>query len=146
MKKKILNSNYRYRGLETVEAALVFPLILVFTFVILGFGLIFFRAHQMTNAARAGVRVAILHGKTQSEVSGIITEAFKNTGITGYDDPIITGIDGSKGDPVKVTISIDLDKICPIPISPLTAILPGNNPVNMPPKIRVSATMAKEGP
>lgn len=144
MKSQKLNWSYRYRGLEAVEAAIVFPMILFFTVGVLVFGLIFFRIHQLTNAARAGVRVAIIHDKTEADLigtSGIITQTLTNAGIAVYDTPaIVWGT--NPGDPVTVTISTDLGNICPVPIPTLF----GMSPLDMKKKITVSATMAKEGP
>ena len=55
------------RGLSTVEAALVLPLVLLLTMGLLEYGWMFLMSQYITNAARQGARVAVIPDATGSD-------------------------------------------------------------------------------
>ncbi len=57
------------RGAALVEFALVFPILLLFVFGVMDFGLYFFAEHSLQFAAREGVRLALV-GRTVNDDSG----------------------------------------------------------------------------
>ena len=130
----------RYRGLATVEVAIVFPLLLLLTFGAIKYGWLFLKAQQITNAARHGARIAILPGKTTDEVELMIINLLGDVGITisadnvDFDPPDISSV--SAGDTVTVQVTVpgaNVD-IMDVPLLPQV----GN--------LGASVTMAKEGP
>lgn len=125
----------RYRGAATVEAALVFPLLLVLTFGVIEYGWLFLKAHQITNAARQGARVAIREDATLLEVQTAIDTLMANAGIS-YDPPDISDINPGVGNTVTVTITVPSQNVAIINIP----LLP------LPDQLVASITMSKEGP
>ena len=67
-----LSKNKRFRGLATVETAIVLPLLLLITFGLLEYGWLFLKMHEITNAARHGARLAIRPSISQTEVDDAI--------------------------------------------------------------------------
>lgn len=60
----------RRRGQSLVEFALVGPLLLIFVFGCVDFGRAFFHENQLTNAAREGLRLAILQDHLCNTLNG----------------------------------------------------------------------------
>ena len=60
-------------GVETVEFALVFPLLLLVVLGIVDYGFMFQRYEVVTNAAREGARVAALPGYAQVDIEDRVT-------------------------------------------------------------------------
>ena len=147
----------RNKGILTVEAALIFPVLLMVIFGAIYYSWLFMRAHQITNAARQGARAAICHGVTMANedsvarnaVNGVMSSAWVGLSTSDYvmDPPIITsGIDPSH---YNVTIRLTVSTANPKIGLGLGSVL-GNmpRPFNLltPPTLQASATMAKEGP
>ena len=130
----------RYRGLATVEAALVFPLLLLLTFGAIKYGWLFLKAQQITNAARHGARIAILPGKTTDEVELMIIKLLGDVGITisadnvGFEPDDISS--ASAGDTVTVQVTVPCANIDILDVP----LLPSFE------NLGASVTMAKEGP
>ena len=129
-------TNTRYRGVSTVEAALVFPVLLLLTFGVIHYGWLFLKAQQITNAARHGARVAILPYADEDQVAAAIALLMADAGISGYDDPNIMGISNAPGESVTVSLSVDTANVALMDIP----LLPN------PSSLGASVTMAKEGP
>ena len=128
------------RGLSTVEAALVVPLILLLTFGVMEYGWMFLKAQQISNAARHGARTAVRPGATNAEVvdavSNLLTAA--DLGGSGY-SVNLTPADVSTpetGEAVTVQVSV--------PGSSVTLF--GGSFLPRPAALSSSVTMAKEGP
>lgn len=95
----------RERGAAAVEFALVLPILLLFLGGIIDFGRAFFTQVVLTNAAREGVRAAVV----QVDNAGIVTRATAaSTGITPTDwlAPQVTPFAGCTGasPPVEVKV------------------------------------------
>jgi Flp pilus assembly protein TadG len=65
--------NVSRRGAVAVEAALVFPILLLVTFGAIRYGWFFIKLQQITNAARCGARTAVLYTTDHSKVTDIIS-------------------------------------------------------------------------
>lgn len=130
----------RYRGIAAVEAAIVFPLLLLLTLGVIEYGWMFLKAEQTTNAARNGARIAIRPGENNASVAAEIDLLMSDAGMgsSGYTitftpanvtDPLL-------GETLKVQISVPWANIALMNIP----LLPG------PANISASVAMAKEGP
>ena len=122
----------RQRGVALVETAIVISLIITLTMGMIEYGWMFLKAQQINNAARHGVRQAILPDATEGEVKTSITLLLTEAKLTG--EVTITGIDDAPGEPVKVVIS-----------SPYISLL-NTSLLPVPDHLGASVTMAKEGP
>ncbi len=130
-------TRYRYHGTSAVEAAIVFPLLLVLTFGVIEYGWMFLKAHQITNAAREGSRIAVRPNVTNAQVVAKITNLMASAGITGYQvttSPIDISF-VSMGEPVEVGVSVPWENVAIINMP----LLP------KPASIQASTTMTKEG-
>ncbi len=124
----------RCHGTTAVEAAIVFPLLIVLTFGVIEYGWMFLKAHQITNAARNGCRFAVRPNVTTVDVEAVVAELMTSADITGYQVTYSPGVDA--GDVVAVGVSVPWVNlaIMNIPLLP------------KPENIHASVTMAKEGP
>ena len=132
----------RYRGAAVIEAALVFPLLVMLTFGVIEYGWLFLKAQQITNAARHGARVAIRADATNPDVlnaiSGLMTQAGMAEVDTGYLVTILPGDISSLsvGDALEVQVTVPAGNVAIINIP----LLP------KPENLGALVTMAKEGP
>jgi Flp pilus assembly protein TadG len=130
----------RYYGLATVEAALVFPLLLLLTLGIIEYGWLFLKAQQVTNATRNGARLAITPDATTQEVVNTIDSLMAAAGMagSGYAVSIIPGDVSAPavGEAIYVQVTVPCANIIIINIP----LLP--TPVSL----QASVAMAKEGP
>jgi Flp pilus assembly protein TadG len=102
----------RRAGTTAVEFAVVAPLFfaLVFGLMELGRGLMI--QHLMTNAARQGCRVAVVEGKTSSDISATVLNVLNGQGISGdtvsvqVDDAAANASTAKPGDEITVTVAI----------------------------------------
>ena len=131
---KTLKSGHN-KGMATVEAAFVFPVLLLLIFGAIHYGWLFMRANQIANAARQGVRAAIVNRDVAGAVAFVMTKAGLSTG----DYTMSTfNIGALAGDPVTVEVTVQTanSKIGLINIPMLPT----------PTRLSASVTMAKEGP
>ncbi len=75
----------RRRGSITLEAVMVFPLLLTILFVSIEFSWMFFVRHTMSNAAREGARAAIIPEATNADVAAAIDSAVRRGGLSSAD-------------------------------------------------------------
>ena len=138
MNTKTTQYKSRYLGAATVEAAVVLPLLLLLTFGVIEYGWLFLKAHQITNAARHGSRIAVRPSATNAQVMGSISDLMSSAEITGYQVTISPGDISlvSVGETVEVGITVPWENVAIMNIP----LLP--KPTN----IQASVTMAKEGP
>ncbi|MHC4131235.1 MAG: TadE/TadG family type IV pilus assembly protein [Planctomycetota bacterium] len=128
---------FRYRGLGVVEAAIIFPILILLVFGLIEYGWLFLKMHQVHNAARHGARIAVLASTTQaSQVQSQIAILMTQANITTYPAPTVTNLSPGIGQPVTVTITVPIETIAVlnVPLLPLPATLSS------------TVTMAKEGP
>ena len=133
------------RGLATVEAALVFPLLLVLTLGVIEYGWMFLKQQQITNAARQGARLAATPFAGNGELSARVSELMTDAGLAGkYTLATSPGnIDGViPGDTFTVTITVDYSDVT------ITHMSDPDNMIHLPApnNLKAVVAMAKEGP
>ena len=139
--KRTSQKAVRYRGTVLVETAIVLILLLMLLLGTMGFGYLFLRAEQVTNAARHGARTAIRYGATEADVQNAVADCLDPVKLT-YTGPTYGagGINPALGQPVTVTVEssgLDILNLRNIPIFG-TELFPND--------FNASVTMAKEGP
>ena len=135
------NKNRCRRGLETVEAALLLPIVMMVTFGALKYGWIFLKYQQITNITRHAARVASLATTTSSaDVYTLISGRIAAAGIKNYNADWVTyEAAAGTGQQLKLTIEVPATKENNVDILPLNGWIP--SPVSL----RATATMSKEG-
>ncbi|MHC4638242.1 MAG: TadE/TadG family type IV pilus assembly protein [Planctomycetota bacterium] len=138
MNTEIRPQKMRYRGAATIEAAIVFPLLILLTFGIIEYGWMFLKAHQITNATRHGCRIAIRANATNAEVMSSINSLLDTANITGSQVAITPGDLSlvAMGETIEVSVTVPWANIAIMDMP----FLP--KPAN----IHAFTTMAKEGP
>ena len=130
----------RYRGTAIVEAAIVFPLLLLLTMGAIEYGWLFLKAQQVTNASRQAARYAIRPDATTDAVLTSIDNMMLVAGMeaSGY-SVNLTPADITllpTGEYVEVEITV--------PTASLVLIDAGFLPV--PANLSAAVVMTKEGP
>ena len=126
------------KGAATVEAAILFPVLLLLTFGVIEYGWLFLNANLIANAARHGARIAIRASATNTQVMSSISDLMATANITGHQVTIspsdISSMD--VGEVVRVDISVPWEQIAII-----------NAPfLPTPTNLHASVSMTKEGP
>ena len=133
------NRKKHRNGTVAVEAALVFPLLILLTFGAIKYGWLFLKAQQITNAARYGARLAILPDATTDDVKTAIINMMAASNISISPDNItITPGDissSSVGDSIEVRIIVPTESVDIMDVS----LFPTFD------NLGASVTMAKEG-
>ena len=106
------------RGAAAVELALIAPLLFLLVFGIIEFGFIFNRWITVTHAAREGVRIYALPGKTAADGEAAGEAAAPD--LAGSVDCTASPATPVGGQPVEVTCSTDYDLDLYIYSSPVT--------------------------
>jgi hypothetical protein len=139
-KLRIQSEKLRYRGTAVVEAAVVFPLLLLLTMGAIEYGWLFLKVQHMTNAARQSARLAIRPDVETQEVLALIDLLMAEGGLadSGYVVNLTPGdiASLSAGDLLEVEIRVPSAGIVIIDAS----FLP------VPQWLRATVTMTKEGP
>jgi len=124
------------RGLEIIEVAIVFPIILLITLGVIHFAWLFLRAHQITSAARDGARLAALEGANWGEVQAHILDSLQTMGISGctvgHSEQSVAGHNC-----VTVQITVPGQNVALLDLSVFNVLTPDY--------LRGTVTMAKEG-
>jgi Flp pilus assembly protein TadG len=122
-----------------VEAALVFPLLLLLTLGLLEYGWMFLHAQRITNAARHGARLGVLPDATNAEVEAAIAALMDAGGMAGSGYTVTFSPADvafpAPGEALTVTINVLYENVdLGMPLLPL------------PTNLEASVSMAKEGP
>ena len=133
----------KFRGLATVEMALVLPLLLLVTLGAIRYGHLFLIAQQITNAARNGARVAIRanNPNADADVRATVLQYMTAAGIPAgqytltFPDPTTLPL----GAPVTVTITVPSANVDVLHVPLFTNFEPANW------SLGATVTMAKEG-
>jgi len=131
----------RYKGTVLVEAALVFPLLLLLTLGAIEYGWLFLKSQQITNAARQGARVAVRADATNQDVLTSINNLMTSAGManSGYQVEIAPS-DVSSVEPC-FSINVKVRVPCAnIVLINAPALLP------TPTTLQSAVSMVKEGP
>ena len=131
------------RGALAVEAAIVFPLLLLLTLGAIRYGWLFLKAEQITNAARMGASIAVLPNSTADTVNTAVSNLMIAADINPDDCTVlITPEDIGTlqiGDYVTVRVSVPGNKVDIMPVPLLTELDPNSW------NLSAEVTMAKEG-
>ena len=82
MKKRMRSE----RGAALVEAAMIMPMILLISVGIFEFGRAYQTSQVLTNAAREGARLAVLEGRTDTDVRARVNKYVTDGGLTALSD------------------------------------------------------------
>lgn len=82
MKKRMRSE----RGAALVEAAMIMPLIMLISVGIFEFGRAYQTSQVLTNAAREGARLAVLEGRTDTDVRARVNKYVTDGGLTALSD------------------------------------------------------------
>jgi len=113
------------RGTSMVEMAIVLPVFLVLVFGMLDLAAGVFRYNMLAQAARQGVRQAIVHGSLADRLGPWGPAAYSSTGADGHAIADVVRPSLATLDPAEVTLE--------------TEWLDGNNELNQPVRVTVSA-------
>jgi len=125
----------RRRGAAAVEFALVVTLLFMLLIGLIDYGWIFVKVQQITQAARAGARAAVVADATWDSAKAVVDAWMAEAGIANY---TVTPFDPrvNAGLPIKVEITVPTDQLALI----RTSLFP------VPAQLHAAASMAKEGP
>jgi Flp pilus assembly protein TadG len=104
-----------------VEFAIVAPLFFLFLLGFIELGRGYMIQHLMTNAARQGCRVAIIEGKSSTDVNNAVYSVLNGEGISGdtvtvqVDDAAANASSANPGDEISVTVSIPVTAVSWVP-------------------------------
>ncbi|RPJ23683.1 MAG: pilus assembly protein [Planctomycetaceae bacterium] len=135
-------ADQKYRGTMVVEAAIIFPVLLMLTLGAIEYGWLFLHAQMVTNAARQGARIATLpYGTAEADARLTINSMLAAVHLDDDGPTVNVTRVAIPGDPegrmgVTVTISV-----------PTANLLIVNAPLLFPAPdtLRATVTMAREG-
>lgn len=129
-----------YRGTAIVEAAIVFPLLLLLTMGAIEYGWLFLKAQQITNTSRQAARYAIRPDATTDSVLTSIDNMMTVAGMgaSGY------SVNLTPGDITLLPTGEYVEVEITVPSASLVLIDAGFLPV--PASLKSSVVMTKEGP
>lgn len=134
-----MSERSKRRGTTMVEAAVVFPLLVILTLALIEYGWLFINMQNTTNATRHGARMAVTPDETSAEVIAAVQAMMARTrlGDTGYTISITPSDVSSaeRGDTIRVTVTVPYESLN------LTGM-----PLPLPENLQASVSMAKEGP
>ncbi len=132
-----LNTHRGRRGVTTVEAALILPLLLTMTFAVCEYGWMLMKSQQVANAARQGARIAAIADGTNESAITAINALMTSAGLdgSGYTVTVTPGDVSAleAGETLSVQVSV-----------PTSAINLTGIALPMPANIQSSVSMAKE--
>ena len=132
-----LRTKRKARGVAIIEAAIVFPLLLLLTFGVIEYGWALLKSQQITNATRQAARIAARPDSTNADIQTLVTSLMTNSNISDYQLTFPADITSIlPGETLTVTITVSYESIQ----------LAGAPFVPMPSDLQASVTMAKEGP
>jgi Flp pilus assembly protein TadG len=128
------------RGIALLEAAIVFPLLILLTFGLMEYGWLFLNCQHITNAARQGARTGVRPDATNAEVQAAVRSILNSVGIEDGQYTVTFSPSNvatpNPGDTLTVTVTVPYENIT----------LTGAPLIPVPATLRSAITMAKEGP
>ena len=121
----------RRRGLALVETALILPLLMSLTLVLLEYGWVFIKIQQIHSAAREGARAGAVSGGTNGQVDDAVDVfmARANMGGSSYSVTTVPSnvFNATRGSTIQVRVEVDYDnvKLVDVPLIPLPTTLAG---------------------
>lgn len=134
----------RDEGLAVVETTIVLLLLLVLFFGIMEYGWLFYAMQIVSNAAREGVREAILPDATDASVDAVVDDFLGRSGLAGADAAVEVRADDASAVVEDVFVTVPVSVTVRIPYADASILNTGLFP--MPSELRATATMTKEGP
>ncbi len=132
----------RRRGIATIEAAILFPLLVLFLLAMVEYGWCFLKYQCINNAAREGVRVAVRDGATDTQWQAAVTNIMATCGRQGvaptYTATLSPGVGAASGTQLTCTVTVPYAQLN-ITNAPLSFMPTPNT-------LTARATMSKEGP
>jgi len=98
------NQTQNRRGIATMDTALLLPIMLVLIICLFDVARFYWMQHVVRDAAFEGVRAAILHETTQTQIETIIEDELAGGGVAV--DPAITIGSRVPKEPVEVSVTI----------------------------------------
>ncbi len=104
-----------------MEFAIVAPIFFLFVLGFIELGRGYMVQHLMTNAARQGCRVAVIEGKSSTDVSNAVYTVLNGEGISGdtvtvqVNDAAANPSSANPGDEISVTVSIPVSSVSWVP-------------------------------
>jgi len=128
------------KGMALVETAIVILLLIFVTFAMMEYGWIFHRIQQVNNAAREGVRSAVLPDNTPADATAVANQLLNDFGIAGATVTISPAdtADLETGDLITMTVQVPVSNVELTGLFLSQAFLGST--------LSTSATMAKESP
>ncbi|MCI0461997.1 MAG: pilus assembly protein [Gemmataceae bacterium] len=110
-------------GVSTVEFALVAPVFVLFVLGVIEIGRGLMVVSLLNNSARAGCRVGILDGSSDTDISSAVTSALQGQNVTG-----ITVTVHVNGTPANASTAVSGDRITVFVSVPITNVtwVPGS--------------------
>jgi Flp pilus assembly protein TadG len=126
------------RGLATVEAALIFPLLLTITFAAIEYGWMFLKQEQIVDTARQAARIGAAWDSNRADVTDEIATEMQSAGMedSGYTQRVPDPARTTRGRDYTVTISVPYHNI----------EITGVTLFPLPKTISATVSMQKEGP
>jgi Flp pilus assembly protein TadG len=131
------------RGSATLEMALLLPFVLFpLTFGLIEYSWMFLKAQDVSNAVRAGARVAAMAGSTSDDVRATVTSLMTSAKLdqSGYTLTLTPEEVGGAGSGQDVTVEVSIRYANVAIMNAPLAYVP------VPEYLRCSVTMAREGP
>lgn len=129
------------RGIATIEAAILFPLLILFLLAMVEYGWCFLKYQCINSAAREGVRVAVRDGATDAAWQAAVTNVMASCGKRGttptYTATLSPGVGVTTATQITLTIAVPYAQLN---MTNAPSIFP------TPATLTAVATMAKEGP
>jgi Flp pilus assembly protein TadG len=123
-----------------VEFALVSLPLFLLLIGLIDYGWILLKVQQINQAARAGVRAGITAGATEAKVRDVVNVSMSAAGLPVYELQVspsdLAAAPAGSAITVRVAVNTNAAGIH----------LTGSGLIPVPPQLRASATMAKEGP
>ena len=126
----------RDRGLAVVEAALLFPLLMLLLFSVIEYGWLFVRIQEIGSAAHVGARTAARSDATAGVVTAAVDGVLADAGITGATVTLSPSDPQTAAPGQMVTVTINL---------PYVNVRLTGFPLPLPDALERECTMAREG-
>ena len=115
----------RRRGLALIETALLLPLLMALTLVLIEYGWVFIKIQQLNGAAREGARAGARSGGTNAQVTAAVDAVMARANMGGSSYSVTTVpanvANAAAGSTIRVRVEVNYDnvKLVNVPLIPL---------------------------
>lgn len=119
------------RGLALIETALILPLLMALTLVLLEYGWVFIKIQQIHSAAREGARAGAVARGSNAQIDDAVGVFMTRANMGGSSYSVTTfpsNVFGApRGSTIEVRVEVDYDnvKLVDVPLIPLPTTLAG---------------------